>query len=580
MTVQFPSWLNAISPPTTAIAILGSGGAGAITTGGLLLEAAGRAGWYGLMTRSVSPQIRGGEAVAMIRLAAAPVTGHGDRFDLVVALDWENAERFVDEIPLDATSLVITDAGSGPAPAGIAASGARIVALPLTGLANTIPGARPNLIALGVLARWLGLPADVLAEIVIRTLARKGLTGSDVTAALAAGEQAAAALAPHPLPPPSPAARPRWLITGNEAAALGALRGGVRFAAVYPITPATDLSEWLAARLQRLGGHLLQAEDEIAAINMALGASYGGVPALTATSGPGLALMMETLGLAVAAELPVVVINVMRGGPSTGIPTKSEQADLNIALYGFHGDAPHLVLAPLSVADNLFTTQWAVQLTETLQCPAIVLSDQFLGQAQTVCDRPEELPPGSRRLTAEPGGDRYDRYALTATGVSPMAIPGVPGRCYTAEGLEHNVRGAPSSRAADHLAQLQKRSDKLTGFDYGDAWAEIDGAGDTVILIWGSVTAAAREAAAQARAAGLAVQVVTLRLLAPAQPDRMAAALAGARRVLVVEQTHSGQFYHYLKAHYELPGEVRRLHQPGPLAIRPAAVLELLLHWR
>jgi 2-oxoglutarate ferredoxin oxidoreductase subunit alpha len=564
-----------------AIAILGSGGAGAITAGSMLLEAAGRAGWYGLMTRSVGPQIRGGEALAMVRLAPTPVTGHGDRFDLLVALDWENAERFTDEIPLDANSLVIADADEDEVPAVIRASGARLICLALSQLGKGIAGARPNILALGLLAALLGLPTEAMTTVVARTLRHKGMTTSTVAALIAAGSQAGAAIsAPRCLPPAAPSTEQRWVITGNEAAALGALYGGVRFAAVYPITPATDLSEWLAIQLQRLGGHLLQAEDEIASINMVLGASYGGIPALTTTSGPGLALMCETLGLAVAAEIPAVVINVMRGGPSTGIPTKSEQSDLNLALYGLHGDSPHLVLAPQSVADCLFTTQWAVQLAECLQCPAIVLSDQFLGQARTVCDRPRRAPPGSQRLVVTSGADHYDRYALTASGISPMAIPSTPGRQYTAEGLEHNAHGTPSSRAKDHLVQLNKRRDKLLQFDYGDAWVETDGEGDTVILTWGSSSAPCREAALQARAAGTATRVVALRLLSPAQPLKLAAALQGARRVLVVEQSHSGQFLGYLKAHYELPTEIRGLSRPGPLPIRPAEILYQLLNWR
>ncbi len=564
-----------------AIALLGSGGAGAITAGSLLLEAAGRAGWYGLMTRSVGPQIRGGEALAMVRLASVPVHGPTDRCDVLVALDWQNADRFTDEVLLDANSLVIADTDEGEAPAAFVASGARIVKLPLAKLSQGIPGARPNIIALGVLAGLFGLPAEAIETVVARTLGRKGMSKVHVAATIAAGSQAAVAIpVPPRLAPAIPATGRRWVISGNEAAALGALQAGVRFVAVYPITPATDLSEWLAPQLQKLGGHLIQAEDEIASINMVLGASYGGVPAMTVTSGPGLALMTETIGLAVAAEVPAVVIDVMRGGPSTGIPTKSEQADLNIALYGLHGDAPHLVLAPQSVADCLFTTAWAVQLTETLQCPAIVLSDQFLGQARTVCDRPRQPLNGSQRLTAATGTGRYDRYTLTATGLSPMAIPGVPGRQYTAEGLEHTVHGTPSSRARDHLTQLDKRRDKLLQFDYGDAWAEMEGDGATVILTWGSSTAPVREAAARARAAGQAVQVVSLRLLAPAQPARLAAALPGVQRLLVVEQSHSAQFYSYLRAYYELPAQVSVFNRPGPLPIRPAEVLDRLMNWR
>ncbi|HRD65476.1 MAG TPA: 2-oxoacid:acceptor oxidoreductase subunit alpha [Candidatus Competibacter sp.] len=575
--------LTSTSPnDVIAIAIVGSGGAGAITVGSLLLEAAGRIGWYGLMTRSIGPQIRGGEALAMVRLAPVPVLGHGDRFDVLLALDWHNADRFVDEVPLDADSLIIADAGAGDPSAAILASGAHLVTVPLTDLADDVPEGRSNIVALGMLARLLALPLKPLAALVVRALNRKGLDPVRLHQTLAVGHGAAAALDGSIRPPPlATDGGMRWLLTGNEAAALGALRGGVRFAAVYPITPATDLSEWLAPRLRQLGGHLIQAEDEIAALNMVLGAAYGGMPALTATSGPGLALMSETLGLAVAAEIPAVIINVMRGGPSTGIPTKSEQSDLNIALYGLHGDAPHLVLAPSSVSDCLAVTQWAVQLAEALQCPAIVLSDQFLGQSQTVCDRLPIAGDGeSLRLTAKIVTNYYDRYAVTADGVSPMSLPGTPGGQYTADGLEHNVRGVPSSRATDHQSQLDKRRDKLLRYDYGPIWAEVEGDGEAAVLTWGSTAAPVREAAALARAQGLAVKVLVLRLLLPAQPARLARLLEGVRRVLVVEQSHSQQFYSYLKAHYTLPAAVRVLARPGPLSIRPAAVLAQLLQWR
>lgn len=570
--------LNTLPAAPVAIAIMGSGGAGAITAGNLLLEAAGKAGWYGLMTRSVGPQIRGGEALAMIRLAATPVAGPGDRFDVLAALDWENADRFSDEVPLDAASLIIADADAGDPPASFVGAGARLVSLPLARLCKGIPGARPNIIALGLLAQLLGLPAELTTAVIADALGRKGWSRDHIAAAVAAGGEAAAAIPQLPLPPTEPRAE-RWAITGNEAAALGALQAGVRFVAVYPITPATDLSEWMAGQLHKLGGHLLQAEDEIASINMALGAAYGGVPAMTVTSGPGLALMTETIGLAVTAEIPAVIVDVMRGGPSTGIPTKSEQTDLNIALYGLHGDAPHLTLAANSVADCLFTTYWATQLAETLQCPAIVLSDQFLGQSRSVCDRP--APPrfnGARRLAA--AAERYDRYALTPDHISPMAIPGAPGLQYTAEGLEHNPHGTPSSRARDHVAQLDKRQAKLSQFDYGEHWADSDGDGPLTILAWGSATAPAREAAARARAAGQAVKMISLRLLSPPQPRRLSAALQGVERLLIVEQSHSAQFYHYLRAFYELPAAVSVLNHPGPLPIRPAEVLDRLLHWR
>src|SRR6185369_6062233 len=245
----------------------------------------------------------------------------------------------------------------------------------------------------------------------------------------------------------------RWLITGNEAAGYGALRGGVRFVAAYPITPATELLEWLSQALSKAGGTLVQAEDELASINMALGASFGGVPALTATSGPGLSLMIESLGLGVAAEVPLVVVDVMRTGPSTGIAKKSEQADLDIALHGLHGDAPHIVVAPNSISDCVAATEWAVGLAESLQVPAIVLSDQYFGQARAVVDQPS-LSSNKFEREKTTKSENYKRYALTPSGVSPMAIPGTPGCRYTADGLEHNETGTPSSQAADHLAQM------------------------------------------------------------------------------------------------------------------------------
>jgi 2-oxoglutarate ferredoxin oxidoreductase subunit alpha len=367
-----------------------------------------------------------------------------------------------------------------------------------------------------------------------------------------------------------PAQTPRWLITGNEAAGYGALRGGVRFVAAYPITPATELLEWLAPALAKVGGTLVQAEDELASINMALGASYGGVPALTATSGPGLALMIESLGLGVAAEVPVVVVDVMRTGPSTGIATKTEQADLNLALYGLHGDAPHVVVAPNSLADCVAATEWAVGLAESLQVPALVLSDQYFGQARAVVDIPTLQDKKSERATAK-SGEPYKRYALTESGVSPMAIPGTPGTVYTADGLEHNEKGTPSSQAHDHLAQMDKRARKISRLDPGDAWASIEGEGETAVITFGSCTGPAREALRDKK-----VKLVSLRLLSPAQPERLKRALEGVKRVLVVEQNHGGQFLRYLRAEYDLPGEVKSLRRPGPLPFRPAEILEAL----
>jgi 2-oxoglutarate ferredoxin oxidoreductase subunit alpha len=554
---------------SVSLALAGSGGAGVMTAGNMLLEAAAQAGYYGLMTRTSGPQIRGGEAAAMLRLSSFATDGQDDRFQVLAAIDWQNVARFAAELPLEPSSLILGDPAHGEPPEVFTRGGARYVPIPLKKLAAEVAGGWPNMVALGVLAALIGLPFEAL-EAAIRKSMKKGLDAGIAAARL--GMKQAAGIEGYPLSTPGKRKSSRWLITGNEAAGYGALRGGVRFVAAYPITPATELLEWLAPALGRVGGTLVQAEDELASINMALGASYGGVPALTATSGPGLSLMIESLGLAVGAEIPVVVVDVMRTGPSTGIATKSEQADLNIALYGMHGDAPHVVVAPNSLADCIAATEWAVGLAESLQVPAIVLSDQYFGQARGVIDQPAFHGETFERVTAK-DGNPYRRYALTPSGVSPMAIPGTPGLAYTADGLEHNERGTPSSQAADHLAQMEKRARKLAQLDPGDAWASIEGEGEVALITFGSCTAPAREALARSR---FPAKLVSLRLLAPAQPERMKRALEGVRRVLVLEQNHSGQLARYLRSEYELPADVRSLRRPGPLPFRPEEICQEL----
>jgi 2-oxoglutarate ferredoxin oxidoreductase subunit alpha len=568
--------------PSISVAIVGSGGAGALTTVNFLLEVASAAGWHGLFTRTLGPQIRGGEAAGLLRLAVHPVDCPPDQFDLIIGIDWLNAQRFGAEIKAGPQTLVISDPRAGEPPPMMTASGSRVVDIAMKDIARTIPGGRPNMIALGIAGRLLGLTVEQVLAPVARQLGDKGAAAIEASrAGIKAGFAAAAGIKlGAQLAKPTTSDARRWLLSGNEATALGALRGGVRFAAAYPITPATEILEWLSPALARVGGILLQAEDELAAVNMIIGSSYGGTPALTATSGPGLSLMIEAIGLATAAEIPLVVVDVMRGGPSTGIPTKSEQADLNIAIYGLHGDAPHLVLAPQSVGDCLFTTQWATYLAEALQTPAIVLSDQFMGQARAAIERPADVAFIGRRTVATEVNGEYKRYALAPGGVSAMAIPGTPGAQYTADGLTHSETGIPTSGATDHLAQLDKRRDKLDDFNYGDHWASVEGSGEIALVTWGSLTGAAREAVARAAADGVNVRIIAPRLLAPVQPERMAAALDGVKRILVVEQTHGGQFHRYLRAHYELPAPVRAFNRPGPLPITAGEIHRAITDWK
>jgi 2-oxoglutarate ferredoxin oxidoreductase subunit alpha len=567
---------------TVAFALAGSGGAGVMTIGAMLLEAAARAGYYGLFSRLSGPQVRGGEAAALVHLGTREIGAPPDRYDLLLAIDWGHVERFVQEIPLATDSLIIGDPKMGETPAAIAASGARTLQVAFAAEAQKIPGGRSNMIALGLVAGFAGLPQSAVEGIVEGRIAGKGQAAIDASVAgLKRGYEVAAALDVDMRLPAVSAPAGRWLLTGNQAVGMGMLRGGVRFVAGYPITPATELVEWMAPVLPRLGGQLVQAEDELSAINMALGGAYGGVPSMTATSGPGLSLMVETLGLATAAELPVVVVDVMRGGPSTGIPTKSEQSDLNLAIYGAHGDAPRVVLAPLSIADAIPTAQWSVEIAEALQTPAILLSDQAIGQSRAVIDAPASDATTAARIAAEEIQPRaYKRYALTDSGVSPRTRPGQPNGQWIAEGLTHNEAGTPSSSAQDHHAQLAKRLRKLQQYDFGARWAQIEGEGELAVITWGSTAGAVREALARLRLRGTQIKHIALRLIAPLQTERLMQALAGVQRALVIELNQTAQLHRYLLGHApQLAPRLSGHARPGPLPFRPAEIEQRIASW-
>lgn len=561
---------------SVAIVIAGSGGTGAITAGTTLLSGAARDGHYGLMTKLSGAQVRGGEAAALVEIGSHPIEAQPDRFDCLIALDWLNIDRFAPEIPLDGASLVLADPKSGPVPERIAATGARLIEFPFAALAAGVEGGRLNMVALGASAYLAGLSDEAIEAAIRDLIGAKGEKA--VTASLATAKAGAQALAALDIAMPLPAGdkRARWMLSGNDAVGLGALRGGIRFVAAYPITPATEITEWLASEMQEHGGRVVLAEDEIAAINMCCGAAYAGVPTMTITSGPGLALKVETLGLAIAAELPMVVVDVMRVGPSTGIPTKSDQGDLDIALYGTPGDAPKVVIAPISIADCAPTAERAVHLAERLQTPVMLLSDQSLGQTQTIIDIPTARPTPLARLT-EPNaeGAAFKRYELTADGISPMPAPGRPGTQWVADGLSHRESGHPSNAGADHVAQMEKRLRKVEGFDYGDTWGEVFGPADAplALLAFGSTVGPTKEAARRLTETGTPTRVVALRLIAPVRHAAIDAALAGARDVIVVEQNHSGQFFRHLLGARALPSMAKSFARPGPAPFRPAEIV-------
>jgi 2-oxoglutarate ferredoxin oxidoreductase subunit alpha len=309
---------------------------------------------------------------------------------------------------------------------------------------------------------------------------------------------------------------------------------------------------------------------------MVLGASYGGIPAMTVTAGPGLALMTEAIGLGVAAEIPAVIVDVMRAGPSTGIASKTEQSDLNIAIYGGHGEAPRVVVAPTSIGDCAVTAEWAVYISERMQTPVLVLSDQALGQAKAAIPRPLNRPTASKRLVESTIAGPFKRYAIGADPVTAMPVPGTPNREWVAEGLTHNEAGLPVSSAGAHVAQINKRARKFDLFDPGPFWGEAWGEGDTAIITFGSCVASAREAAARRTEAGQPTRVIALRVLSPVPRKAILGKLEGVKRVVVLEQNHSGQLLKHLLANKAVPVSAEGISRPGPLPFRPNEIVRQL----
>jgi 2-oxoglutarate ferredoxin oxidoreductase subunit alpha len=347
--------------------------------------------------------------------------------------------------------------------------------------------------------------------------------------------------------PTNKVARKQVVMDGNQAIAYGALTAGIRFGAGYPITPWSSIMEILRAELPKYGGLFVQAEDELAAIAMACGASYAGYLSLTGTSGPGLALKTEALGWAVMAEMPLVIIDVQRGGPSTGLPTSVEQSDLNIACFGGHGDSPRIVLAPCSVEDCFYTTLEAAKFAREYSSPVIILSDQALATRFEAWEMPDlsklvqDLSPNF-----SPRGPNYKPYENVADGIAHHAPPGTPmvdNKYPVVTGLEHDEAGHPASRPANHIMMVAKRRRKLQVLASRLPKAQAYGAseGNVLLVGWGSSQGPIREAVDKARAAGESVSGLNIRYINPLQPG-IGEILDGFNHIFVVEINDEGLY--------------------------------------
>jgi 2-oxoglutarate ferredoxin oxidoreductase subunit alpha len=441
-----------------------------------------------------------------------------------------------------------------------------------------------NIVIAGLLAGWFGIGRESMLAGLRKKFAKKGPTVVEGNVrAFQAGLDFAAAnplKQDRKLAAPPAGREPKLLADGNDMCAAAAIFAGCTFFGGYPITPSTEIMQFLDREIWKYGGAVLQAEDEIAGIGSVVGASFAGKKAMTATSGPGMSLKTEMLGLASLAELPLVCVNVQRGGPSTGMPTKAEQSDLFQAAFSAHGDCLRPVLAPVSVGDIFGITVEAFNLAEHYQTPVIVLSDQEIAQRKETVDPIDtsKFQIIERREPTAPELVKYTRFKLTESGISPISHPGMPGGNYLAAGIEHNELGQPTASGELHARMNDKRFRKFNPLkDRRDLFV-VEGRPDAPVALvsWGSVAGVAREAFLKAQAEGLHVKLLVPKLLYPVAEAVYQDFFASVQRGLFVEQSHQAQLYRLVRMYVDLPGQVKALAKSGSNPISAAEVLERL----
>jgi 2-oxoglutarate ferredoxin oxidoreductase subunit alpha len=549
------------------IGIAGAGGDGVVVLGSLLQRLAASQGYFGQMPRYYGPQIRGGSSGVKLSLDIARASLPVDTVDIMVCFNWEKYAELEQELPLGPDSVVFYDKAP---PDGSLNLPERSFQVGFSGISKELNGktSAKNMAALGLLERILALPENLVKAAMPHDQASTLLERYGL--ALEAGRR----LLPEfsfdelKLLPPRDATA-RTVLHGNSAAAQGAIRAGCRTFFSYPITPASEIMEEMQERLNHGNGGFLQAEDEIAALGLALGASLTGSKSMTATTGPGLDLMTEMIGIASSAEIPVVLVDVQRCGPATGIPSKSEQSDLNHAIYGGHGDAPRVVLAAYSVKGCYRLVIESFNISEYYQTPVILLSDQRLGQTTVATNSDFLMKDYSIAPRKRPAGEdpkQYQRYELTDDNISPMASAGDEGLTYQATGLAHNEKGRPSFDFAHNQRMHEKRWQKLMPLRDRDDLVKLFGREKVRrgIIAFGSSAQFVLEAVEDL---GLEdkVKVCVPELLHPL-PRRLASFVGSLDKLLVVEMSYSAQFHHYLRSQIDLPSDTEAYARAGGMA--------------
>jgi len=536
-------------------AIGGEAGDGIDSTGKIFAQALSRAGRQVFTSKDFASRIRGGYTAYKIRTAVDPIESVVDRLDVLIALTERTVHENADE--LHDGSVIIYD-GERSTMEDLEVPERTIgLDVPLKRLAEDAGGAiMRNVVALGAACAVADFPIGNLDEALEKRFGDKGeaIVENNKTAARMGQEFVDENVEGETEYALECTDADYVLLNGDEAIGMGAIAAGCRFYAGYPITPATDVMEYLTGRIEQFGGTVVQAEDELAAINMALGAARAGARAMTATSGPGIDLMTETFGLVATTETPMVICDVMRSGPSTGMPTKQEQGDLEMLLYGGHGEVPRFVVAPTTVAECFWKTIEAFNLAEKYQLPVFLVSD--LAMAVTERTYPPEtfdmdeveIERGNVVEADEVDAwvneqDQFQPHFPTADGISPRAFPGTTGGAHMTTGLEHDALGRRTEEEEVRVEQVDKRQRKVQTareqetFDvreFGDPDA------DTLVVTWGSNEGSIREAMGMLDDRGIAVRLLSVPYLFP-RPD-LGDAIAEANQTIVVECNATGQF--------------------------------------
>ncbi|MHC4820434.1 MAG: 2-oxoacid:acceptor oxidoreductase subunit alpha [Planctomycetota bacterium] len=540
-----------------AIAIGGAAGQGIATPGNIMARLFTQRGLHVWAYNAYQSIIRGGHIFLTVRVSEQPLTNHGDKLDVLVCLNQDTMNRHLGLMG-PGTAVVYNSDLIKPEHDG---EGAQLCPMPVRELTdNSLNRNIQNTVALGAIVHLSGLDFATLEESLTNTFQRKGqdVVDENVNAARAGYEHAKAnfpALA-EDIPTGE---KPLALWTGNDAIAMGGAAAGVKFYCAYPMSPSTGVLHWMSKNCRDLGIMVRQIEDEIGVANMTIGAAHTGCRSMCATSGGGFALMTEAIGMASIMEIPCVFVNVMRGGPSTGLPTKTEQADLWQALGASQGDFQRLIVAPLDSLDAFNTMPEIFNLTDHYQVPGIVLSDLLISEGTfsadpDVIDFQPEIDRGDFLLGQPAPEGEFHRYENTESGVSPRAVPGMEGHVHVVASDEHDEDSTLLSdeftNPHKRLKMADKRDRKMSDMLERIAGPELEGPtdADVTLVCWGSTSGVLREAVEMLNAAGTSTNLLSVKWIVPLHGDAITKVFEGAKKTIMVEQNQTGQFARYLRS--------------------------------